>query len=395
MVGGMKTPLAILLALVASAADARRDPLPNPYPGYASAIYADPAHWLCRPDKDDVCDDDMDATRIDVKGRTKVEPFRLAKKPKIDCFYVYPTISLDATGNSDLVPGEFEELFVVRQQAARLGEVCRVFAPVYRQVTLTALLALIGGQPVTIDRDLTYGDVVDAWKHYVANDSEGRGVVLIGHSQGAGLLTTLLREEIDPHPEIRERVVSAMVLGTSFQVPVGADVGGDLASMPLCRAPKQTGCVISYASFRSTVPPPANSRFGVSREPGLQAACTNPAALRGGKAKLRPYLPTDARALPLGEPTPPVWVEPPVEITTPFVTLPKWVEAECAETNGFVHLSIIGLGKPEDARADDLTGADITPDWGLHLVDANIAMGDLVTVAKNQSQAYCKKHYCR
>jgi len=249
----------------------------EPYPGYASELYADPAHWLCRPDKDDVCDHDLDATSVRANGSTRVERFRPAQSPKIDCFYVYPTISTDPGGNSDLVPGDDQELFVVRQQAARLGSVCRVFAPVYRQVTLTALTARLGGQNVPVDAELGYDDVLDAWKHYIANDNHGRGVVLIGHSQGAGVLTTLLRNEIDPNPELRGRLVSAMLLGTSVQVPVGADVGGDFANLPLCRRSGQTGCVITYGSFRATAPPPANSYFGVPRAPGLQAGCTNPA----------------------------------------------------------------------------------------------------------------------
>src|SRR5690606_24338654 len=158
----------------------------------------------------------------------------------------YPTISTDESGNSDPEPGDDQELFVVRQQAARLGEVCRVFAPVYRQVTLTGLLSLLGGEPIPSDGQLAYQDVLDAWKHYVANNSEGRGVVLIGHSQGASHLTRLVREEIDPNPVLRDRLVSAMLLGTSVQVAAGRDVGGDFANVPLCRRPYQTGCVITY-----------------------------------------------------------------------------------------------------------------------------------------------------
>ncbi len=44
----------------------------NPYPGYESAIYADPAHWLCRPDVDDVCDHDLDATVVRANGTTRI-----------------------------------------------------------------------------------------------------------------------------------------------------------------------------------------------------------------------------------------------------------------------------------------------------------------------------------
>jgi hypothetical protein len=373
-------------------AGARRDPPPNPYPGYVSSTYADPSKWLCRPDKDDVCDRDLDATVVRANGKTKHQRFRAARRPKIDCFYVYPTISTDPEGNSDFVPGEDEELFV-RQQAARLGAVCRVFAPIYRQVTLTALLAnLGGGDPIPTDSALADADLLDAWKHYIANDNEGRGVLLIGHSQGAIRLIGLLQNEIDPRPELRARLVSAMLLGWPFQVPVGANVGGDLQNVPLCRRPRDTGCVVAYSSFRATAPPPANSLFGISSGPGLEAACTNPAALAGGRGRLRPYFPTDGGSLPILPLLEPEWVDPAlgVEIDTSFVTLPKFLEAECARQDGFVFLSIIVHGDPSDPRIDDI-GGDLTPEWGLHLVDVNVAMGNLVKIAKRQARAHRRR----
>jgi len=334
---------------------------------------------------------------VKANGKTRVQTWHAARKPRIDCFYVYPTISLDPTGNSDLVPAADQELFVVNQQAARLGEVCRVFAPVYRQVTLTALVGGLGGNPIPVDRGLAYADVLDAWKHYIANDNGGRGVILIGHSQGAGVLTQLIREEIDPNPVLRDRLVSAMLLGTSLQVPVGQDVGGDFKSIPLCRKNRQTGCAISYGSFRSTAPPPTNSFFGLSRQAGWQAACTNPASLAGGSGTLHPYLPAAGRSLPILPPPPPIpWVDPSrgVTITTPYVTLPDFLEARCAEHNGFSFLEITVEGNPSDPRIDDI-GGDLTPEWGLHLVDVNVAMGDLVRIAHKQSAGWCAHHACR
>lgn len=378
-----------LFAVAPAAADATV--ASDPYPGYASETYADPDHWLCRPDKDDACDHDLDATSVRANGQTRVERWRAAQKPKIDCFYVYPTISTDEGGNSDLDPGADQELFVVRQQAARLGSVCRVFAPVYRQVTLTALTARLGGVIIPNDPQLAYDDVLDAWKHYVANDNQGRGVILIGHSQGAGILTNLVRNEIDPSPALRDRLVSAMLLGTSVQVPVGADVGGDFASLPLCRKAGQTGCIVSYSSFRSDAPPPANSFFGVSRRPGWQAACTNPAALGGGSGALKAYLPANGQSLPISPPLEVDWVDPALGVTveTEFVTLPGFFTARCALEGTVSYLAIDVLGDPADPRIDDIRGADITPEWGLHLVDVNAAMGTLVDLAATQARSYC------
>jgi hypothetical protein len=216
----------------------------------------------------------------------------------------------------------------------------------------------------------------------VANDNEGRGVLLIGHSQGAGRLIGLLRDEVDGNPVLRDRLVSAMLLGTSFQVPVGADVGGDLQNIPLCHSSRDVGCVISYSSFRATAPPPPNSFFGVSRQPGFEAACTNPSALGGGMGRLEPYFSSNGGT----------WIDPAlgVEITAPFVTLPRFLRAECVRQGGFHVLSIFVDGDPADPRADDI-GGDLTPEWGLHIVDAHLAMGNLVDIARRQATVWRKQ----
>ena len=380
-----------MLALTAAATSAA--PF-DPYPGYHSEVYADPSHWVCRPDVSGPCDADLDATVVGEGGTTSVEPWTRASTPTFDCFYLYPTISTDPTGNSDLVAGTDQEIYVARQQAARLGSVCRVFAPVYRQITLTALVGALAGTPLPTDSALADADVLDAWKHYIANDNQGRGVLLIGHSQGSGRLITLIRNEIDGTPALRDRLVSVMLLGTSFQVPVGADVGGQFANIPLCHSADDTGCVISYGSFRATAPPPANSRFGRSQQPGWQAACVNPAQLASQTNVLHPYFPTAGRSLPLGPPPPPPnWLDPAlgVSIETPFVALPRFLEAECREDNGFRYLAITVHGDAADPRIDNI-GGDLTPDWGLHLVDANVAMGDLVTIAGREGRAYLSRH---
>ena len=84
------------------------------------------------------------------------------------------------------------------------------------------------------DRTLGYNDVLDAWNHYLKHDNNGRGVVLIGHSQGSGVLSQLIRNEIDGKP-IQSRIISALLLGTNVAVPKGKDVGGAFKQLPLCR----------------------------------------------------------------------------------------------------------------------------------------------------------------
>ena len=124
--------------------------LPDGYEGYTSETYADDAHWLCKPGiADDVCVGDLDATVVNANGSTEVEPHEVAADPAIDCFYVYPTTSRDPGVNSDLEPAENQEIVTVLNQVARLTSECRVFAPVYRQVTLN----VIGGAEARAGRE--------------------------------------------------------------------------------------------------------------------------------------------------------------------------------------------------------------------------------------------------
>ena len=365
--------------------------LPEGYEGYTSELYADDANWLCKPGKqDDVCARDLDATSVAADGSTQVMPHEVAEDPPIDCFYVYPTISGDPGPNSDLVPAEAEEINTVYNQAARLTSSCRMFAPVYRQLTLS----MIGGggpapAPGTDPRAIAYGDVVDAFKSYIANDSDGRGFVLIGHSQGAGLLERLLEDEIDDEPLLRDRLVSAYILGSTVHVPEGEVVGGDLDSIPLCQADDQTGCVVTYATFRASAPPDAASFFGRSNDVG-PAACVNPADLAGGgPAPLHPYILVDGQpAGILGGSLQP-FADPArtAEIQTPWATYPDLLDGECKSDGQFTYLALTVNGDPADPRVDDIKG-DLPGGWGLHVMDANIAMGDIESLVASQAAAY-------
>ena len=361
----------------------------------ASNDYSKSESWLCRPGRKDACAVDLTTTIVSANGKLTPEKWAANPKAPIDCFYVYPTVSNDATPNSDMVAGP-EELSVIRVQFARFGSQCRVYAPLYRQVTLTALRALIAGKIMAVDLALGYHDVLDAWNYYLEHDNQGRGVVLIGHSQGSLVLTQLIKNEIDGKP-IQAHIISALLLGTSLPVPRGKDVGGAFQHVPLCHSAQQTGCVITYASFRSNAPPPANSRFGQVKGENMMAGCTNPAALDGGSGQLHSYLGTRSSGISTSQAPPRPWLNPPQEIDTPFVSVPGLLTAECVSNEKGSYLAITVHGDPSDPRTDDITGdvmlnGQVLTDWGLHLIDVNLAIGNLVDIVGQQSKTYLATH---
>jgi hypothetical protein len=353
--------------------------------------YSKPDAWLCRPGGQDACAIDLSTTVVAGDGTLRREAFTPNPNAPIDCFYVYPTVSLDPTANSDMAAG-IEERNVIRAQFARFASQCRPFAPLYRQVTLTALRANTAGKPMTVDRTLAYNDVLDAWSFYLQNDNGGRGVVLIGHSQGSGVLTQLIRNEIDGKP-IQSRIISALLLGTNVAVPKGKDVGGAFKSLPLCRTAGQIGCVVSYVSFRSTSPPPADSRFGRVQGDGMEAACTNPAALGGGRGGLHAYLSAGNSSIAGASQPQVTWVTPAQKIETPFVSVPGLLSAQCVSSDRGSYLEITVNGDPNDPRTDDIggdvmTAGKVNPTWGLHLIDVHAAMGNLVDIVARQAKTY-------
>jgi len=359
---------------------------PAPAPPPAANDYAQDAAWLCRPGRQDACAADQTATVIAADGATTVEPFKPDPNAPIDCFYVYPTVSSDPGGNSDMNP-DLPEKAVAAQQLARFGQVCKLYAPSYRQVTIAALRKVMMGQASPGDSELAYGDVRDAWKHYLAHDNHGRGVVLIGHSQGSLVLLKLIANEIDGKPA-QKQLVSALLLGASTPVDPAKDSYG---SLPLCRKAGQTGCVISYVSFRADSPPSARSFFGKVAEPGMRAACVNPAALAGGSAPLHGYF-SDRTIMGTAMRPATTW-DRDAAVTTPFVGLPGLVSGQCVSHGEFNYLAVTVHPDPADPRTDDIPGDLLAmgvrvKDWGLHLVDANLTIGDLVAVVGAQAKAY-------
>jgi Protein of unknown function (DUF3089) len=361
----------------------------------AANDYSRGESWLCRPDRLGACDVDLSTTIIAENGTLTRETSKPDTNAPIDCFYVYPTVSTDPTPNSDMT-ADPAELNVIRQQFARFSSKCRPYAPLYRQVTLAGLRTRLAGSAGggSLAKGIQYDDVRDAWNYYLEHDNKGRGFVLVGHSQGSFILDELIRNEIDGKP-VQSRMVSAILLGATLSVPRGKDVGGSFQHVRLCHSASQTGCVITYVSFRSTVPPPANTRFGKVTDPNMIAACTNPAALAGGSGNLDARLSVDGRTI-VGTTRPKPWVVPEQPIETPWVSVPGLLTAQCKSNENATYLEVTVHGNPSDPRTDDIIGdlgaaGQIQADWGLHLVDVNVAMGNLVNIVGDQAKAWLAK----
>jgi hypothetical protein len=347
--------------------------------------------WLCKPGiPNNPCEPGFDTTLLSPTGQvTGTQPLKPDRKRKFDCFYVYPTVSDDKSTNSDLSIDP-EERSIALYQAARYSLHCRVFAPMYRQVTLQGILG--GGSIPAEAQQLAYGDVAAAWKTYLRKYNRGRGVVLIGHSQGSFVLRELIHQLIDRNKKVRARLISGVLLGGNVVVRAGGNVGGDFKNIPGCSKAKQAGCVIAFSTFDGPVPNDTKfGRPGTLAVPGLPTTgdvlCTNPAALGGGSAPLtsvfptQPFAPGTTIALATGA----VGVPMPTGATTPWFQVQGYTGACDASNNAHVlQITPVG-GAPTLHPVPDAT-------WGLHLVDANIALGNLTDDVARQAKFWLKSN---
>ena len=346
-------------------------PLPTPKP----PDYDQASSWLCRPDRPDICAKSTTATVFAPDGATHVVTYAPDPAAKIDCFYVYPTVSR-APGDNAPIAATADEIGAARTQFARFTSVCRPFAPLYRQVTRNGLPKVIDHAEFDVPpRMIAYADVLAAWKSYLAHDNAGRGFMLIGHSQGSKLLARLIADEIDGKPE-QARLVGAIIPGTNVEVPDGKVVGGSFAHVPLCTRAGETGCVIAYSTYPADKPIPSDARFGATGKPGVAFACVNPAAVAG-----TPTLDADL----------PLFGDLHQRFGTDFAELPGLLTATCTTHGPFAVLAI--ATQPSDAAGEKASAmierlAEYSPIWGLHGLDINLAEGTLVDIVRRQASAY-------
>jgi hypothetical protein len=364
-----------------------------------SLDYGNPSLWVCRPGIDqNPCHGNLDATELEPDGGTTLVPHKRDPNPKFDCFYVYPTVDLTTNGNMT----DFSNIDLVLDplyaQAARFSEMCEIYAPLYRQVAFTAG-AVMGAAPTDAGvaeggggsgllmsspaATLALRDVHDAFHYYLDHFNHGRKFVIMGHSQGSGMLAALMQTDVDPVPSLRSQMISALLVGGGTTVAQGQTTGGTFKNIPVCTSPGSTGCMVAYSSFDVASPPGTNALFGRSPD-GNQVACTSPSTLAGTSGPYAgSYFPRHINN-PLLQPD-----QAPPDAGTPFVLYRDAFQGDCVVKNGFSYLEVTYLGDgggPWGAPPYKGTLVEAMG-FGLHLVDYNIPMQELLETVKAQAAA--------
>ncbi|MGW1376078.1 DUF3089 domain-containing protein [Streptomyces sp. NPDC002446] len=376
---------------------------------------ADRTAWLCKPGMaDNPCNQDLTGnpqrpysggsfTMRYPSGQTvtldaeespsgRKEAFAGPKKPSVDCFYAYPTV--DMLGPNASRASEEQLMAVLLAQAARFSGTCRMFAPVYRQAAFTEILSRDKSAALTRGQ----ADIDSAWRDYWEHDNidpvthRRRGVVILGHSQGATALTAMMRRQIDRNPAMRSHLVSAILLG-------GDVTTASFRNLPACtrtsrRTPVPTGCVVAYSSYAQR--PATNDMFGRTTSRKNHVLCVNPAALLNGtphtrRQPLDAYMPTQ-RTLngnllsPKGSMGTVLTGYRVSDSAAGYLHHPSALQGEC-----HLHESAEGTASWLQISGDTAAFTEPgtkSPLSGLHVIDFNVAQGDLTRLVRAQSTTW-------
>jgi len=162
------------------------------------------ASWYAYPGK-------ISNAELVPKGVTKVPN----EARPVDCFYVHPTGYWGPKWNQS-VPNvqadEQAELWMLSTQASAFNATCRIFAPNYRQVTLSGLM--VNADSARQSMGIAYSDVVRAFQHFLRVIGSDKPFVLVSHSQGGFHLVRLLEEHIDNKPDMCKRMIVCYMVGS-------------------------------------------------------------------------------------------------------------------------------------------------------------------------------------
>jgi hypothetical protein len=381
--------MAALAACAAGGVGEKTVAAPKPPP------YGRPEGWVCRPDlPTDPCREDLDATLLRPDGTQAPLPHVAAARPLADCFYVYPTVDFSAApGNHTDVTDNAKIVEVTHAQAARFTSVCRMFVPLYRQMTISSYLAPKEQYAEYFER--AYQDVLTAFRYYQAHFDVGRGIVLLGHSQGAQMVSRLMQEVFDGDPATRARLLVGMPIGGDVDVATGSLKGGTFRNIPLCSSAGELGCVVAYATH---VPESVAHPWPRPPRDGRSTACVNPAALGQPTTKARlagAVFPTRSRfrdVMPGSD-----WAK------TPFIELRDYYSAWCVERpDGFRYLTVAAEPDAGDTRKGPIDlkrrqWRELVAGYqlGLHVLDYQFAQEDLIKLVERKAAAFAERRLAR
>jgi len=337
-------------------------------PRSSSVDYRDGKLWLCRPDlPTDACRVDLATTVLAPDGTRAIEQHAPAHDAPVDCFYIYPTVDLGLVAGNHI---DFSDLEPMRTtataQIARWSEVCNVYAPLYRQVTIGTYFDKVKNRRFF---DVAYSDVAAGFHEYLLHHDRGKPIVIVGHSQGAEMAERLLHDTFDHDDALRARLLVAMPIGFLVEVPDGATTGGTFDHLAACTRPDELGCVVNYLTVGE-----GDEATGMMRwlRRGYHAMCVDPAP---GPLLGESVFPARHHEH---------------DVTTTFGSVRGFYSARCVtHKNGRAFLEVSEHRARDDKRPSLISlHPMLSGEMGLHIYDFQLAQGDLIDLVRTKLAAW-------
>lgn len=191
-----------------------------------------------------------------------------------DVFYVHPTSYFWRYHWNAPIGGFLTEMITdatLAGQASAFNGSAKIYAPRYRQMTLSGF-----DHPDVRPQGLAlaYSDVRRAFEYYLEHWSDGRPLILAGHSQGSRMVQRLL-SEFFLEGALRDRFVAAYIPGT--QVWSGPYERGE-PTVPICDRPEQTGCLATWRTLAEGADPTID--LNPEERSDGPSVCVNPLSWR-------------------------------------------------------------------------------------------------------------------
>lgn len=174
----------------------------------------------------------------------------------VDVFWLYPTIYYNTDNWIAPMPNDSLDRAIdaspIKYQANIFNAAGAIYAPRYRQMSFNGFFDEDSASWMAA-LDFAYADVKSAFEYYLKHHNHGRPIILASHSQGTVHAIRLLHEYFDGKP-LQAQLVAAYAVGFPFDA-------AQVSHIPICETPTQTGCIVSWSTYRHRHIPDNYSSF--------------------------------------------------------------------------------------------------------------------------------------
>lgn len=162
----------------------------------------------------------------------------------VDCFYIYPTVTMHPENENQNISLDNEEHrkgadFCIVAQASVYAESCNVFAPYYQQMNMETYS--LPADQLKEASDVAYGDVKAAFEYFLENLNDDRPFIIAGHSQGS-IMTSMLLADVMKDEALQKRMIAAYAIGW----PITQEYMDKNPHLKFASGPEDTGVIISF-----------------------------------------------------------------------------------------------------------------------------------------------------